>query len=101
MKRIAALAPTLVLILGAAALLGACGGSARIRPIAAWSEIEADAANAGWFTITRGGQTVVLYCTANDASPTGPLTCDAHVVGLSGRDGDSVTSFGVDSGANR
>ena len=88
-------------LLVSALALAACGGSARIRPIAAWSEIEADAANAGWFTITRGGQTVVLYCTADPSNNAGPLTCDAHVVGLSGRDGDSVTSFGVDPGRDR
>lgn len=75
--------------------LFACGaGPARVRPISPWSDISGEAANSGWFTVTRGAQTVVLYCTTDDTSNE-PLTCEAHAVEMSGKEGHRVRSYPV------
>jgi hypothetical protein len=76
-------------------LLSGCGaGPARVRPISPWSDISGEAAQSGWFTVTRGAQTVVLYCTTGD-TPDGPLQCDAHAVEMSGKEGRRIISYPV------
>jgi hypothetical protein len=65
--------------------LTACGGSVRVRPVSSWSISSEGAAQAGWFTLTRGAQTVILYCEYDEHSMDEGLRCAAHAVSLSGK----------------
>lgn len=86
---------TVSVVAAACLFLAACGaGPARVRPISPWSDISGEAANSGWFTVTRGAQTVVLYCTTQVTSNE-PLTCQAHAVEMSGKEGRRVRSYPV------
>lgn len=77
--------PRLLTLLAAGALLSACGGSVRVRPVSAWSVASDGPAQSGWFTITRGAQTVILYCAFDEDSMEDGLQCAGHTVSLSGK----------------
>jgi hypothetical protein len=75
-----------------------CGGSVRIRPVSSWSTSDDTlAAQAGWFTLTRGAQTVILYCVVDENSLQDGLDCAAHAVSLSGKEETRVLTRNIRS----
>lgn len=75
----------LLVAVATASLLSACGGSVRVRPVSAWSVASDGPAQSGWFTITRGAQTVILYCAFDEDAMEDGLRCAGHTVSLSGK----------------
>lgn len=89
---------SLSLILLSALLAAGCGGSVRVRPVSSWSTSDDTlAAQAGWFTLTRGAQTVILYCVVDEESLQNGLDCAAHAVSLSGKEETRVLTRNIRS----